>query len=44
MVRALRLEDIDWIKIIKENLPERVHEVNIKAFEKGLGAVSALAL
>lgn len=44
MVRSLGLEDIDWIRIIKENLPERVHEVNIKAFEKGLEAVSAPAV
>lgn len=36
MVKALGLENIDWIELIKENLPERVHEVNIKAFEKGL--------
>ncbi|MCF6460124.1 indolepyruvate oxidoreductase subunit beta [Clostridium sp. Cult3] len=36
LVKALGLENIDWIQLIKENLPERVHEVNIKAFEKGL--------
>lgn len=36
LVRALGLEDIDWIGLIKESLPERVHDVNIKAFEKGL--------
>lgn len=36
MVKALSLENIDWIGLIKENLPERVHDVNIKAFEKGL--------
>ncbi len=39
MVKALGLEDIDWIELIKENLPERVHQVNIKAFEKGLEVV-----
>lgn len=36
MVKALGIEDIDWIELIKENLPEKVHEVNIKAFERGL--------
>ncbi|GMG98110.1 indolepyruvate oxidoreductase subunit beta [Tepidimicrobium xylanilyticum] len=36
IVKELGLEDIDWIELIKENLPERVHEVNIKAFERGL--------
>lgn len=35
LVKTLELEDIDWIELIKENLPEKVHEVNIKAFEKG---------
>lgn len=36
LVKALELENIDWIELIKANLPEKVHEVNIKAFEKGL--------
>lgn len=36
MVKVLGLENIDWIELIKKNLPERVHNVNIKAFEKGL--------
>ena len=36
LVKALELENIDWIKLIKENLPERVHEINIKAFENGM--------
>lgn len=36
MVKALGLENIDWVELIKENLPEKVHNVNIKAFEKGL--------
>lgn len=38
MVKALGLEDIDWVSIIKKNLPERVHEVNVKAFELGFSA------
>ncbi|HSH36623.1 MAG TPA: indolepyruvate oxidoreductase subunit beta [Schnuerera sp.] len=36
MVKALGLENIDWVELIKENLPDKVHNVNIKAFEKGL--------
>ena len=36
LVKALGLEDINWVELIKENLPERLHEINIKAFEKGL--------
>lgn len=36
LIKTLELEDIDWISLIKDNLPEKVHEVNIKAFEKGL--------
>lgn len=36
MVKALGLDNIDWLELIKQNLPEKVHEVNIKAFEVGL--------
>jgi len=36
IVKALGIEKIDWINIMKNFLPERVHEVNIKAFERGL--------
>ena len=35
LVKALDLESIDWIKLIKRHLPERFHEVNIEAFERG---------
>lgn len=35
LITALELNEIDWISLIKANLPERVHEVNIKAFELG---------
>lgn len=36
LVKALGLENINWIDLIKANLPEKVHEINIKAYEKGL--------
>lgn len=35
-VKSLGLEHIDWVGKIKKFLPEKVHEVNVKAFEKGL--------
>lgn len=35
-VKSLGLEHIDWVSKIKKFLPEKVHAVNIKAFEKGL--------
>lgn len=35
-VKSLGLEHIDWKAKIKAFLPEKVHEVNIKAFERGL--------
>lgn len=35
LTKALGLQSIDWIKLIKEHLPERFHEANIKAFKKG---------
>lgn len=38
IVKSLELEHIDWISKIKKFLPEKVHEVNIKAFERGLNS------
>lgn len=35
LVKALGLEEINWKDLIKANLPEKVHEVNIRAFERG---------
>jgi indolepyruvate ferredoxin oxidoreductase, beta subunit len=36
LVKALGLNDIDWIEILKENLPAKMVEINIKAFQKGM--------
>lgn len=36
MVKALGIDKIDWVSKIKKFLPERFHEANIKAFERGL--------
>ena len=35
LIRALNLEDIDWKKLITENVPAKFLEVNLKAFEAG---------
>jgi len=35
-VKALGLDNIDWVSKIRKFLPERFHDVNIKAFEKGI--------
>ncbi len=34
-VKALGLENIDWKEKIKKFLPERFHEINLQAFDKG---------
>lgn len=36
IVKALGIESIDWKSKIKKFLPERVQEVNLKAFERGV--------
>ncbi|MFZ5352443.1 MAG: indolepyruvate oxidoreductase subunit beta [Bacillota bacterium] len=36
LVKALKLDEIDWIEILKENLPEKMVDINIKAFQKGM--------
>ena len=36
LVKALDLEDIEWKDLIKENLPKKGHDINIRAFERGL--------
>lgn len=36
LVKALNLENIDWIKAVKENVKEKFADLNIKAIEKGM--------
>lgn len=36
LVKALGLNDIDWIEILRENLPAKMVDINIKAFQKGI--------
>ena len=35
-VRALGLTEIDWPAIIREFLPAKLQELNVKAYEAGL--------
>jgi len=36
LVKSLGLNNIDWIEILKENLPVKLVDINIKAFQKGM--------
>lgn len=36
LIKALGLEDIDWVEVLKEHLPEKLHELNIKALNAGM--------
>jgi len=40
LVKAMDLTDIDWEKVIKENVKEQFVDINIKAFNEGMKAVS----
>lgn len=35
MTRALGLNNIDWVQVIKETLPQKILDINLKAFELG---------
>ena len=39
MVKALKLPDADWEALIKAELPEKLHDLNIKAFRAGREAL-----
>ncbi|HHT64054.1 MAG: indolepyruvate oxidoreductase subunit beta [Bacillota bacterium] len=36
LIKALNLDGIDWTEVLKEHLPERLHDLNIKALEAGM--------
>ncbi|EYE89467.1 indolepyruvate oxidoreductase [Fervidicella metallireducens AeB] len=36
LIKALGLENLDWASVIKDVLPEKMHEINIKAIEAGM--------
>lgn len=36
LIKALGLENLDWEQVVKDNLPEKMHELNIKAIKAGM--------
>jgi indolepyruvate ferredoxin oxidoreductase beta subunit len=44
LVKSMSLEDINWEKIIRDNVKERFVEINIKAFKEGMQLVSKEAV
>lgn len=36
VIKALGLEELDWVEILKKYLPPKLHQLNIKALESGL--------
>jgi indolepyruvate ferredoxin oxidoreductase beta subunit len=36
LIKALGLEDLDWEEVVKEHLPEKLQEINIKAIKAGM--------
>lgn len=36
LVKAFELTEVDWIEVLKEIIPERMLDINIKAFNKGM--------
>ncbi len=36
LVKAFKLTEVDWIEVLKEIIPERMLDINIKAFNKGM--------
>ncbi|MDK2562736.1 indolepyruvate oxidoreductase subunit beta [Romboutsia sedimentorum] len=44
LVKSMKLEDINWEKIIKDNVKEKFVDINIKALKHGMELVSKEAL
>ena len=44
LVRAMELEEINWERIIRDNVKEKFVDINLKAFEEGLKLVSYEAI
>ncbi|MCT4595972.1 MAG: indolepyruvate oxidoreductase subunit beta [Anaeromicrobium sp.] len=36
LIKALGIDTIDWVEVLKENIPEKLHYINIKALKKGM--------
>ncbi len=39
IIKAMGLEEIDWEKILKDNIKEKLVDVNIKALNVGMNLV-----
>jgi len=39
IIKAMGLEEIDWEKIVKENIKESLVEINLKALDRGINLV-----
>lgn len=39
LIKMLKLDDIDWKKLIKESVPEKAVDLNLKAFEEGYKSI-----
>ena len=44
LVKSMSLEDINWEKIIRDNVKEKFVDINIKAFKEGMQLVSKEAV
>jgi len=44
LVKSMNLEDINWEKIIRDNVKEKFVDINIKAFKEGMQLVSKEAV
>jgi indolepyruvate ferredoxin oxidoreductase beta subunit len=36
LIKALGLENMDWAQVVRDNLPEKMHDINIKALKAGM--------
>lgn len=39
LIKALKLENLEWEEVIRKNVPDKYYDLNIKAFKSGLGLV-----
>jgi indolepyruvate ferredoxin oxidoreductase beta subunit len=38
LVKVLGLDALDWVQLLKEHVPPRFHDINVKALQAGLAA------
>ncbi|MDO4176396.1 MAG: indolepyruvate oxidoreductase subunit beta [Bacillota bacterium] len=39
LIKELKLEGIDWVELVKQNVPEKVRDINVAAFQAGYDMV-----